>query len=167
MVISGTAFPLAMATTKNQGRNRRNEKVLCSVCGGGVGREETRWGDRGTLYEDKPLCEACWEEDEACATVYYGDDETPNIIGEARNDTDGEFTLVWHSLDSWRGSYAVSSPHYALLNEAELLAWHESQTMLKSFDEAVRGLLRKHGIGYARVFSRTSNVFCRELLPLR
>jgi hypothetical protein len=46
-----------------------------------------------------------------------------------------------------------------LVNTAELLAYHESEKMLKSFDERVRELFDKHGIEYARVFARSSNVF--------
>jgi len=42
---------------------------------------------------------------------------------------------------------------------AELLAWHESEKMLKDFDERIRELFDEHDIDYARVFARSSNVF--------
>ena len=45
------------------------------------------------------------------------------------------------------------------MNTAELLAWHESEKMLKSFDERIRELFDERDIDYARVFARSSNVF--------
>lgn len=45
------------------------------------------------------------------------------------------------------------------MNTAELLSYHESEEMLKSFDERIRELFDEHGIDYARVFARSSNVF--------
>lgn len=45
------------------------------------------------------------------------------------------------------------------MNTAELLAWHESEKMLKDFDERIRELFDEHDIDYARVFARSSNVF--------
>jgi len=47
----------------------------------------------------------------------------------------------------------------SLINTAELLAYHESEKMLKEFDKRVRELFDKHNIDYARVFARSSNVF--------
>ena len=46
-----------------------------------------------------------------------------------------------------------------LVNTSELLAYHESERMIKEFDERVRELFDEHGIDYARVFARSSNVF--------
>lgn len=45
------------------------------------------------------------------------------------------------------------------MNTAELLAWHESEKMLKDFDGRSRELFDEHDIDYARVFARSSNVF--------
>jgi hypothetical protein len=63
------------------------------------------------------------------------------------------------AIDPLRGYYETESDNYALVNTAELLAYHESEKMLKSFDERVRELFDKHGMEYARVFARSSNVF--------
>jgi hypothetical protein len=61
--------------------------------------------------------------------------------------------------DPWRGYYETKSEKYALVNTAELLAYHESEKMLKEFDERIRELFDEHNIDYARVFARSSNVF--------
>lgn len=45
------------------------------------------------------------------------------------------------------------------MNTAELLAWHESEKMLKDFDERIRELFDEHNIDYARIFARSSNLF--------
>ena len=105
------------------------------------------------------MCETCYEEDEPCATVFYGNDETPYTISHARNETDGLFRVKWIPTDPWRGHYATESDEYSLVNTAELLAWHESEEMLANFDKRVRELYDEHGIDYARVFARSSNVF--------
>jgi len=129
------------------------------MCNERIKRSETYFGDEGTFYEGKPLCESCYYEDEPCATVVYGNDEQPYIISETRNETEGDFKVRWHSTDPWRGYYETESDEYALVNTAELLAWHESENMLKEFDEHIRELFEGHRIDYARVFARSSNVF--------
>jgi hypothetical protein len=58
-----------------------------------------------------------------------------------------------------RGYYESKSEKYALVNTAELLAYHQSEEMLKEFDERIRELFDEHGIDYARLFARSSNVF--------
>jgi hypothetical protein len=133
--------------------------VRCSICDKRIKKQETYYGDLGTLYEGKPLCEDCYYEDGPCATVIYGKDDTPYIISETKNETQGDFKVRWRSTDPWRGYYETSSEKYALVNTAELLAYHESERMLKEFDERIRELFNEHGIDYARVFARSSNVF--------
>jgi len=133
--------------------------MKCSICDERVKRSETYFGDEGTFYEGKPLCESCYYEDEPCATVIYSNDEQPYIISETRNETEGDFRVKWHSTDPWRGYYEAMSEKYSLVNTAELLAWHESEKMLKDFDERIRELFDEHEIDYARVFARSSNVF--------
>lgn len=91
--------------------------------------------------------------------MLYSKDDTPYIIREARNETEGDFKVRWHSTDPWRGYCKTSSEKYSLVNTAELLAYHESERMLKDFDDRIRKLFDIHGIDYARVFARSSNVF--------
>jgi len=133
--------------------------VRCAICDERIKKSDAHIGDEGTLYEGKPLCESCYYEDEPCATVIYSKDNTPYIISGTRDETEGDFRVRWHSTDPWRGHYETTSEKYSLVNTAELLAWHESEQMLKEFDEKVRELFDEHGIEYARVFARSSNVF--------
>jgi len=133
--------------------------VKCYSCEKKLKRNEVYFGDLGTPLEGKPLCEDCYYDDEICAIVYYGRDEEPYLITEARNETNGDFRVKWHSTDPWRGYFETSSEKYSLVNTAELLAGHESEKMLKQFDERIRELFDEHGIDYARVFARSSNVF--------
>jgi len=129
------------------------------MCDVRVRKSDVYSGDLGTLYEGKPLCENCYYEDEPAATILYGRQEEPRIISNTRNETKGEFSIRWHSTDPWRGYYQTSSDKYSLVNTAELLAWHESEKMLKKFDDRVKQLFDSSGIEYARAFARSSNVF--------
>jgi hypothetical protein len=132
--------------------------MKCSICEEEI-ENEVYYGDEATYYEGKPVCETCYYEDEPVTTVYFGKDDYPHIISYTRNETEGAFRAVWHSTDPWRGYYETKSDQYALVNTAELLAYHESETMLKEFDERIRELFDEYDIEYARVFARSSNVF--------
>jgi len=133
--------------------------VKCYSCDSKIRKSEAYYGDKGTYYEGKPLCNSCYNEDEPCATVFYGKDETPYTISHARNETDGDFRTHFVHTDAWRGYHQTESDKYALVNTAELLAYHESEEMLANFDKKIRELYDEHGIDYARVFARSSNVF--------
>lgn len=91
--------------------------------------------------------------------MFYDRDEQPYIISNTRNETDGDFKARWHRTDPWRGYYKTESDIYTLVNTAELLAWHESERMLKDFDDRIRELFDEHDVEYARVFAKSSNVF--------
>ena len=133
--------------------------MKCAICDKRIKKSEAYVGDEGTLYEGNPLCESCYYEDEPCATVIYVREDTPYIISDTRNETEGDFKVRWHSTDPWRGYYETSSEKYALVNTAELLAWHESEEMLKEFDGRIRELFDEQGVDYARAFARSSNLF--------
>jgi len=133
--------------------------MRCVACGSKIEKNEVYHGDEGTLYEGKPVCESCYDEDEPAATVFYNRNEQPLVISGTRNETSGNFGVKWYATDPWRGYYETCSDVYSLVNSAELLAYHESERMLKEFDARIRGLFDEHGIEYARVFSKTSNVF--------
>jgi len=133
--------------------------VECYSCNSKVKKDDACYGDQATLYESKPVCETCYYEDEPCATVFYGNDETPNIISNTRNETDGKFKADWVSTDPWRGYYKTKSDDYSLVNTAELLSYHESEEMLSKFDRKIRKMFDDYNIDYARVFARSSNVF--------
>jgi hypothetical protein len=133
--------------------------MKCSICDERIKKIEAYFGDKGTPYENKPLCESCYFEDEPAATVFYKGGDQPYVISHTRNETEGDFSVQWRSIDPWRGYYETKSNKYALVNTAELLAWHESEEMLKNFDERIRELFDEHNLDYARVFARSSNVF--------
>jgi len=133
--------------------------VRCACCEAEIPEEEVIYGDKGTYYEGKPLCDVCYYEDEPCATVYYGDDDYPHEISYTRNETDGEFRVRWVSTDPWRGYYTVESDVYERIHEDAILAYSYDADQLKRFDEEVRRLLDWLGVRYARVFERTSNLF--------
>lgn len=133
--------------------------MRCAACNDKIKRTQACFGDAGTFYEGKPLCETCYYEDEPCATVFYSKEDTPYIVSHTRDETEGDFKVKWHSTDLWRGYYETSSEKYSLVNTAELLAYHESERMLKDFDQRIRELLEENGIDYARVFARSSNIF--------
>lgn len=133
--------------------------MKCSICEESIEKTGAYFGDKGTLYENKPLCELCYYEDEPCATVLYKRDDQPYVISHTRNETEGDFSVSWRSTDAWRGYYETNSDKYSMVNTAELLAWHESEKMLKHFDDRIRELFDEHDIEYARVFARSSNVF--------
>ncbi len=104
--------------------------MKCSICEETIRKTEAYFGDVGTFYEHKPLCEICYYEDEPCATVLYKGDDQPYVISHTRDETDGDFAVEWRSTDPWRGYYETKSDKYSLVNTAELLAWHESEKML-------------------------------------
>lgn len=133
--------------------------MKCSVCEEKLKKGEVFYGDKGTYYEGKLLCEICYYEDEPAATVFYKGDDQPYVISHTRNETEGDFSVHWRSTDPWRGYYETKSDKYALVNTAELLAYHESEKILKNFDERIRELFDDHDVDYARVFARSSNVF--------
>jgi hypothetical protein len=133
--------------------------VRCESCGERIRKDEAYRGDEGTSYSGKPLCETCYEEDEPCATVFYGRGDTPYVISHARNETDNDFRTKWISTDPWRGYFQSESDRYTLVNTAELLSYHESEQMLADFDKRIRNLFDEHDIDYARLFARSSNVF--------
>lgn len=133
--------------------------MKCYACDKRIRSPQAYLGDEGTPLEGKHLCESCYYEDEPCATVLYSKDEQPYIISGTRNETEGDFKVRWRSTDPWRGYYETSSGKYSLVNTAKLLAWHESEKMLKDFDGRIRELFDERGIEYARVFARSSNVF--------
>lgn len=135
------------------------EPKVCASCDGPVDE------DNGTSTPDgKPLCYPCYESDtsEPAATVVYSDeDEYPHTIGDYHNDTEGDFELAYHHTDAWRGHYSVTpSKDWAELHSDAILSMSEDERELKRFDELLQEALKDLGIRYARVFTRTSNLFC-------
>jgi hypothetical protein len=100
------------------------------------------------------------DEAEPIATVFYGNDDTPHIVGNYHDDTEGDFDAKWKSTDAWRGYYeVVPSEKWEELHSDAILSYSEDEKELKEFDDKLRAELDAQGIPYARVFTRTSNVF--------
>jgi len=136
------------------------KNTVCASCDEPIrNQDEVYFGDPATHYEGKPLCEYCYYEDEPIATVYYRDEEEPYFISHTRNDTEGDFRTTWHSTDPWRGYYEVESERYAKVFSDTILAYHESEGMLKELNDLVIQRYMCADIDFARVFPRTSNLF--------
>jgi hypothetical protein len=100
------------------------------------------------------------DEAEPIATVFYGNDDEPHTVGNYHDDTEGDFDAKWHSTDAWRGYYEVEpSEKWEELHSDAILSMSEDEKELKEFDDNLRAELDSQGIPYARVFTRTSNVF--------
>ena len=124
----------------------------------------------GYYLEEGFLCEPCAEYDleEAPLTVYHKREE-PKRIGYYISDywLEGEeapFSFEWVPTDAWRGHYETrhNDGLVKVFSDA-ILAYHESEQMLKALYDIALKAFDETGIDYYRVFSRTSNVFCTDL----
>ena len=122
--------------------------------------EEIKDGEGMRGLEGEPVCETCYYESEPCATVYYSrNDDEPHYITDYRDDTEGDFTVKYHRTDGWRGYYEVESENWVNVHEDCILAYSTDAAELQTFQDALMEQMDGVGIEYARVFSRTSNVF--------
>lgn len=112
--------------------------------------------------------ETIQSEDEAEATVFYsnggenGDPEYPCEISRYKDDSNGDFTVTWHSTDAWRGYYEVKAAkdsNWVLVHDDVILSMSEDEADLKRFDDFLRAFMDGTGVEYVRVFTRSSNVF--------
>jgi hypothetical protein len=138
------------------------EARVCVSCGGALELQSGYCNENGEGY----VCESCMEYDrsEHVTTVRFSDRDDPLdvcTIGMYHNDTEGEFKVVWHRTDAWRGySSIVPSKHWKELHSDAILSMSEDEQNLADFDKALRAQLNKMGIRWARVISPTSNIFC-------
>jgi len=110
------------------------------------------------------VCEECKDiaisEAEANATVFYNQDESPHRITDYEDLTEGDFTVKYHRTDGWRGYFDVEpSDEWTPIHSDCILSYSADAEELKKFDDAFQAILAGKGIRYARVFTRTSNVF--------
>ena len=138
------------------------KRISCASCGKSIVNNELYCGDEATYYEKKPLCEACFYEDEPVATLYRGQNKDPYHISQTRNDTNGQFRALWQPSDPWRGRYQLSSESYAKVFSDAILSYHESEAMLKELNDKAMDKLSQADIDYYRAFLRTSNLFCTD-----
>jgi len=99
------------------------------------------------------------DENEPIMTVFYDYDETPYTVGYYHDNTEGDFEAEYIKTDAWRGYYEPRSDRWVNVHSDNILSYSQDEEELKKFDDGLREELSKHGIKYARVFSRTSNVF--------
>lgn len=140
---------------------------ICAICREVI-LDEVYLGEARTHYVGQPICQGCFDADldEPCATVYLGtDDDEPKLIGSCRNETDGDFTVRWHTTDPWRGYFELLSDTYTRLFTDAILSGHESEAMLKRLYDRLLARLEAEDIGFARAFARSSNLFmtCLEM----
>lgn len=141
----------------------KDSKISCARCGEIIeSGKDLKFGDPKAFYEGEPLCELCYYEDEPVAKVFYGREKEPFSISYTRNPTDGDFWVEWKPTDPWRGRYEVKSKKFKTLFSDSILAYHESEKMLKELNDLVIERFDDLGIDYARSFARTSNVFCTD-----
>jgi hypothetical protein len=105
-------------------------------------------------------------ETEPIGTIIYSDngkEEEPFEVTPYENgleiDTGETIEFEYKRIDGWRGYYTPKSKDYVSLHEDVILSHHHSELTLKEFDDNVSERLRNNKITYAKVFSRTSNVF--------
>jgi len=140
-----------------------DSKYTCAKCGEFIEKPgDLTFGDSHTYYEGEPLCLTCYFEDEPSATVYYRNEKEPHHISYTRNETDGDFWVEWKPSDAWRGRHTVYSKKFKKLFSDSILAYHESEAMLKELNDLVMGRFDEMNLDYARSFARTSNVFCTD-----
>lgn len=121
------------------------------------------YGDEGTDYASKMVCESCYDEGDPNVTVYYRNSDEPQYITSTRNTTEGDFINEWHSTDGWRGWYELKSTTYKQLFSDVILSGHSSEEMLHKLYERVNEEFEKSNIDFVRAFIRTSNVFSTHL----
>lgn len=138
------------------------EAKLCISCDGAI----ELGGGHDNANGEGFVCDSCMDHDrsEHVTVVRFSYDDDPldaHTIGEYHNDTDGEFNVVWHRTDAWRGyTEIVPSEKWVKLHSDAGLMWSEDEKNLADFDKLVRAKFKKAGIEWARVISPTSNLFC-------
>jgi len=137
---------------------KKESEEVCVCC-------KEKLAENADVYPAKEgmLCFGCYESEtsQPPATVIYGKDEDERkILGDYIDETDGEFVLSYHKTDGWRGYYEVASKIWTNVHSDAILAHSEDAGELENFDEKLQELLDAQNISYARVFTRTSNIFC-------
>jgi hypothetical protein len=80
-----------------------------------------------------------------------------------RNDTEAQLWVTWHPIDPWRGYYELHASGYSCILSDAILAWHESEAMLKELNGRLMCESGEADVSYVRAFLRTSNVFSTGL----
>jgi len=118
------------------------------------------------------ICFPCYEQDESYAnTVIFFNTNgcydsiegkeggTVCRVGEYIDETNGEFRFKYHKTDGWRGYYEPESDEWTNIHSDCILSYSKDSHDLKEFDIEISEIIEQLGIPYAKVFSKTSNVF--------
>jgi hypothetical protein len=139
------------------------KKPIYECCEQEVEQTEVLYGDPGTHYEGKPLCQSCYDSDEPIASVYFGDDDVPQYISHCRNETEGQFKVKWQPIDAWRGRHVVESDEYANIFNYAILSYHESEEMLAKLNEGILKEFQERGIDFGRSFRRLATSSAQDM----
>ena len=94
------------------------------------------------------------------ATIIYDDDEQDQQrISEYIDDTSGDFETKWVDMGGWRGYFDVASKNWKNVHSDNILSMSADAEELEKFDTEVRKIFKENNIKFARVFTRSSNVF--------
>ena len=146
----------------------KQEQKVCDSCSEVLNEDNEIYSEE----QDKWVCQTCYDEDEPCLTIVTNDEELDAGYGTNQdglftawvkhysNDTNGEFRAKWVNSGGWRGYYdVIASKSWKKFHSDCILAYSGDSEELKDFDEKLEQYFTKNGIRFAKVFSRTSNVF--------
>ena len=140
---------------------QENVRGICVSCNEPIDENVDGWATEAP--EGGYVCQRCLSDDESepIAVVIYSDNPEERVtIGNYHDGTDGDFKAVYHRTDAWRGYFNVEpSEKWAQLHNDCALWGSEDEQNLADFDKIMRELLDKLDIRWARVMTRSSNVF--------
>ena len=150
--------------------------VRCAICEKEMTYDEHQnasCGEEATQYEGDPICETCYCEDEAEATLRVFDADNPEgegdygtsifEIGSCKNMTacDGDigtWRTKWVRTDAWRGYIDLIPPKdWVQFHSDCSLMGSEDSAMLEKYDASVRKAFIAKGVRLIRATLRTSN----------
>lgn len=147
----------------------QKKENVCNSCGQELQEDRKIFSDEQEVW----VCETCYDEDEPCLTIVtndegldqdgYGSDENGlyrAYVKSYSNGTGGEFRAKWVNSGGWRGYYEViASKAWKKFHSDCILAYSGDSEELEGFDEKLEQYFQDKEIRFAKVFSRTSNVF--------
>lgn len=151
-------------------KKNTDKKLECVSCGQELTEDNKIFSEEQECW----VCETCYDEDEPSLTILTNDSELDCdgygiqdddglyrvFVKHYSNDTAGQFKAKYIRTDGWRGYYdVIASRQWKKFHTDCILAYSEDSKDLKDFDEKLEEYLSKKNVRFAKVFSRTSNVF--------
>jgi len=149
----------------------QEEKLTCGNCGELLTEDNEVYSEEQKVHictecEDNDLQEPCLTiltNDQSLDTLGYGlerGDLNMVLVGHYTNGTGDVFKAKWIKTDAWRGYYEViASKAWKKLHTDCVLAYSEDAEELQQFDDELEDYFKEKGVRFAKVFSRTSNLF--------